>query len=392
MAFLSFAGAETGHIHLENLTLTGTTQTFDTGTKRSGTRSFKFDSSAACYLEQGVTAAALNRSYFGCAHFLLPAATGLPSTATTTIVQFATGTDTPLNVALTSGGKIQLRDHAGAQIGSDSVATIGTDTWYRIEFEGRNNSAGSDVATIRLDGVQVATGAPVFGANVPNRFRFGWVTDPGTSEVIFFDDIALKDDTGSVHNTWIGQHAVRVLLPTADSSDGNWTDGAGGTASVFEGVNNTPPVGVATTASGANNQIENANATVPNNYDATMQTYTAAGVTGTVAALFGVWEGGSSSTTGSDTINGSVVSNPAVAAASSSVDIVAGTYPASWIRGATAISENPSVTLGTAPVMRVTKTVSSTRINTVCYMGIMVDEIPTPPATIQRLRPVMHIG
>jgi hypothetical protein len=198
-----------------------------------------------------------------------------------------------------------------------------------------------------------------------------------------------------VNNTWVGDHAVACLLSTADSADGNWTDGAGGTASIFEAVNNVPPTGVSTATSGATNQAENASSSVPSSLDVTMQSYTAAGIgaSDTINALYTVIEAGSSSTTGSDTMTHELVSNPAVAAnGTNSVDIVAGTYPTNWNRGQGTITEQPSVTKGTAPVMRVTKTGAVTRVHTVCFMGIMVSYSPTPAATGRRYFSPIMIG
>jgi hypothetical protein len=394
MARLGHWGAESGHQHAENLTLTGTTLTFDTGTKRTGTRSFKFDSSAATYLEWAFTGAT-NRTYYFCAYFLFPSATGMPTTATTELIFWRAGAGQLAATRITSAGKLQLWDsNAGAQVGSDSSATLTTDTWYRIEMVVNINSgAGADdTIELYLDGVQVAASSTrTLSANAPSAVRFGWVGDPGTSEVVFVDDVAVNDSTGSINNGLVGEHAVACLLPTADSADGNWTDGAGGTASIFEAVNNTPPTGVATASSGAANQAENASNSVPSNLDQTMTTYTAAGVGSdqTVKALYTVIEAGSSSTTGSDTITHELVSNPAVAAnGTNSVDIVAGTYPASWNRGQGTITEDPTITKGTAPVMRVTKTGAVTRIHTVCFMGIMVGYSPTP-AGRRNLSPIM---
>jgi hypothetical protein len=383
MARLGHWGAESGHYHAENLTLTGTTLTLDTAVKRTGTSSFKFDASAANYLVFTFSGVAL-RTYYFCGHFYIPAASGLPG-ANANILQLAgSGGGSIISAWLTTGGKIQARyANTDTQLGSDSAATITTDTWYRIEASYNvNTAAGADDALeLRLDGTTVASGTVAASTSAPGLVQFGWRGDPGTSEVIHWDDLALNDDQGSVNNTWIGDQKVYVLLPTADSARANWTDGAGGTTTLWEAVNNIPPTGVATASSGATNQVENPTSGTAS-YDATMTTYTAAGVVAsdTITALYTVIEAGSSSTTGSDTMTHELVSNPAVAAlGTNSVDIVAGTYPASWNRGQGTITENPSVVLGTAPVMRITKTAAVTRIHTVCFMGIMVAVLPNQP-------------
>jgi hypothetical protein len=78
------------------------------------------------------------------------------------------------------------------------------------------------------------------------------------------------------------------------------------------------------------------------------------------------------------------------ASGTTSTDTVAGTYPTSWNRGAGTLTENPSVTKSTAPVMRVTKTVSTTRIHTVCLMGIYVSYLEGVAGT--RYRAILMIG
>jgi hypothetical protein len=389
-------GGECGHYHAEGLTLTGTTLTLDTGTKRTGTRSYKFDSSAIAHLAVPIIGV-VGRTYFACGHFLLPAATGLPS-ADAVIASFATGAGFLGGAMLTTTGKLRLVSTAFAQVGSDSVDTITTDTWYRVELVCEINSGtNDDLLSLYLNGTLVATSSVENrGTVAPTIFRFGWSdTDPGTSEVIFWDDLALNDEQGSVNNTLVGDQRIYALHPTADSAIGNWRDGAGGSTNIFGSVDNIPPTGVATASSGATNQVENAVATAPNSYDATMQTYTAAGIDAghTITAIIPMVEIGSSSTTGSDSISHSVVSNPAIAATAASCDIVAGTYPTGWNFSRGIVSENPSVVRGTAPVMRITKNVATSRVNACCMMAMLVastSAAPPPPAT--RYHSIIMVG
>ncbi len=386
MARLGQWGAELGHIHAEGLTLVGTTLTYDTGTVRTGTRSYKFDASAACTLSPAI-AGVDGRDFYVCAHILLPAATGMPGTDAS-IMSWGT-----LSVRLTTAGKLQL--WAVAQQGSDSVATLTTDVWYRVEFHTQANSVGNDTFELKLDGTLVASATAALTASVTSLGpTFGWVSDPGTSEVIFFDDVSLNDGTGAVNTTWVGDQKIYALFPTADSAVNTWRDGAGGSTGLFGSVDNVPPTGVSTATSGATNQIENAISSTAN-YDATMTSYTTAGIgaSDTVTAIIPVVEIGSSSTTGTDTLDHSVVSNPAIAATTSSCDIVAGTYPASWSRFTGIITENPSVTKGTAPVMQVKKNVLTTRINSCCLMAMVVAVSPAVGGgSATRYRSVMMVG
>lgn len=370
-------GAELGHIHADNLTVNGAGSTYDTSVVRSGARSYKFDASATQSLFYNFTGA-VSRRVWATVWFRLPAATGLPSIASRLLV-FQTGAGTTLcGATLRADGKIRLTDQANALIGSDSVATIAVDTWYRLDLAVEIETGSLDYAEVRLDGATVAsTTTGAFSDTAPGRLHFGWFDDPGTSEVVYIDDVVINDEQGSVNNTWPANERVYALRPTADSArDAGWLDGGGGTTSLFEAVNNVPPTGTTTAVNGS--QIKNAVSTTTEEYDATMTTYTAAGVgaTDTVTAVYGVWEAGSSSTTGSDTIAGEVESNPAIAEATSTVDSVVGVYPTGWNRGQTVIAENPTVTLGTAPVMSMRKAVATTRIHQVALMAMVVSAAP----------------
>jgi hypothetical protein len=374
MTRLFHSGAESQHYHAEGLSLVGTTLTADTGVKRTGTASFKFDASAANNVIYSFTGVA-GRGYYLCAYIYIPTATGYPGSLASIM---RLNPSSLYSVQLNTSG--QLRLVAGATLVGSVSAALDVDTWYRVElFLNVGSGSGDDSAELRLNGDTVASeSGATRGTAAPTGLAFGWMDDPGTSEVIYFDDVALNDDQGSVNNTWIGEHAVYCLLPASDNTDGNWTGGSGG-ASLFPAVNNTPPTGVATGASSNDDtQIENASGTVSSTAVVNMQTYTAAGIGSDrdITALYTVIEAGSSSTTGSDTITHELATNPTVAAnGTNSVDIVAGTYPTNWNRGQGTITENPSVTLGDAPRMAVTKTVSTTRIHTVCFMGIMVDTV-----------------
>jgi hypothetical protein len=389
MARLGHWGAESGHEHAENLTLAGTTMTFDTGTKRTGTRSFKFDTSATTTLSFAFTGST-NRTYYACDHVYFPSATGFPTANPSRLLAFMTGVANNLcgiGFTTTGGGAFMLYGPAFGVIGSDS-ALISLDTWYRLELVVNVNSgAGADdTVTGYVDGVQIGhSTTETLGTTAPGMLRFGFISDPGTSEVVYHDDIALNDSTGSVNNGLVGDQKIYALFPASDNARGNWTAGGAGTTDLWEAVNNTPPVGILPAAGvGATVQIQNSVAAANANGDFNLTDYTTAGIGANdiITAVQTIVEQGNSSTTGSDAISHEMVSNPAIATTGEvSADIVSGTYPASWNRGVGTMTEYPSVTLGTQPVMRVTKVDSSTRFNAVCLMVLMVAVSPAAAAS-----------
>jgi hypothetical protein len=393
MARLWHSGAELGHEHAEGLTLSGTV-TFDTGTKRTGTRSFKFETSTTAYLTHTISGGATNRDYYAVAHIYIPSASGYPSISSA-IMRFTNAASFICSLYLTTTGTLQLWDNAdSAQVGSDS-AVLAQDTWHRVEIHILVDTSTTGTLEAKLNGTTFAsTTSGNAGSQLPAALLFGWRVDPGTSEVIFFDDLALNDSTGSVNNTWVGDNKVYALWPTADSALGNWTDGNAGTTNIFGSVDNIPPAGEAASGTTAASQVENATSAAGSNFDATMTTYTAAGIGSTdlITALYTVIEAGNSSGTGSDTLNQEVVSNPAIAATSSSCDILAGVYPSAWIRTTGTMTENPTVTKGTAPVMRITKNVATTRRNCCCLMAMSVAVLPNGSPAGTRYSSIMMVG
>lgn len=380
MSRLAFFGGETAHEHAEGVTLAGTTLAFDTAVKRSGTHSYRFTSSAANTVFWAFTGATARR-YWAQAYIYLPAASGLPG-GNSRILAFQTAAAGALcSVNLTTGGKLQLLNQAGTQIGSDSAATLVADTWYRVALGVEIAAGANDFAELQLDGVSVAsTTTGAFSDTAPGRLYWGWLDDPGTSEVLHVDDIVLNDDQGSVHNDWPGQDKVVLLLPISDNTINNWRQVDGGSNDLWDALNNTPPVGLENSAGNDTSQMENTVSAANNPYLGNMSTYTTAGIVAgdTVTAIFAVAEASEDSTTGADTVDIAVDSNPAIAAVEFSCDFNDSTYPTGWNRGQTLIAENPTVALGTSPVARIEKNVATTRDHQCCLLAMYVSYTEAP--------------
>lgn len=374
-----FANAHTGLTSIADSGVTGTV-TFDTGTMRSGSRSFKCDAGAGNAAADVFLfkSSALDRRNFLSVWFYVPNASGLPS-SNAKIIQVTQSGNQQFAVRLTTAGKVQLLDHVDVQIGSDSAGTVATDTWHRIDLGWEISTGAADYAEARLDGVSAAatTTASVSDTAGPT-IRFGWVSAPGASKVIYCDDATWNDDTGGVNDTWAGDEHIVVSRPTADSArDASWVAGAGGTTDLWEAVNNAPPVGVDNASATDTSQIKNATSTTTDAYSATMQSYTAAGVPSgaTVTAIIAHIESASSSTTGTNDLGVEVTSNPAITEGILSCDAADGTFPTGWFSRQLTVADLPSVTLGTAPVMRVRKNQATTRVYSVCLMALEVSYV-----------------
>lgn len=392
MARLLTAGGETADTTAEGFTKIGTnTITFDTGTVRSGSRSLKYDATAGNLAggHQFAFTGATSRNYYIRAYVRFAAA----PTSTSPIIRLFNGTHDCYAVRLSTTGTLQLwtASSGGTQVGSDSAA-LSTNTWYRVEMRVKIVAGASDEAELMLEGASVAsTAVGNVGDVAPGTLQIGWPLAPGANAVVFMDDVAVNDDQGADQNTWPGDGKVVALSPTADSAGGTgWTLGTGTAlgGNGFAAVDNAPPVGVADLAVGSDpKQIRNASANANVSYDATMTTYTAAGIAAvdTINVIDPVIATAAPVTTSSKQGTVGVVSNPAISNVALGAGgtsgafwsgVAANTFSTGWKMSHGTVTYAPSVTLGTAPVMRVTQVTSSTRIAMVCYMAMMIDYTP----------------
>lgn len=320
---------------------------------------------------------ALTRIYFARVKLQFAA---LPA-GTVQVLRWAnSGTTFMCSLRLTSAGKVQLfNDVAATQVGSDSAATVAVNTWYTFELSCKisSGSADDDIEG-RLDGTSIAASTGLtLGTAVLHIVDCGWIVSPGSgSKQAYADDLIVNDNQGAANNTWPGvDEKIVYCKPISDSQVGSWTGGAAGTTNLWEAVNNIPPIGTATETDLT--QIENNVNGGGTNYIATLQSYTTAGVPAgaTIKAVQVLCAHGEDIATGAKTGQVKVASNPAGAFKTFTFgdDIGAlNTWPQTWRGRWTAGEDNPSVTLGTSPTIELDKTDTSTRVASVCALGLYV--------------------
>lgn len=360
---------------------------------RSGANSWKHDSGAgntSAIVTTPLTTLTSGTSYFFRMYMYF---VQLP-TSTVSIVQFTASGIEGVSAKLTSEGKLQLFNiTSGLQLGSDSVATLTTGAWYRIELLFTPRSAADDGCGLRLGGVNVAidSAEAITSTMTGWTIEIGWLQAPGANCVCYSDDYALNDNSGATtQESYPAEGKVVLLVPASDSvRDALWTGGSGGTSNLFEAVNNRPPVGTATESD--TTQIEHAGgaAGTTDDYEANMTTYTAAGVPSgsSVSVVDCFMIDGEDVSTGAKLLAIEVLSNPAIAISANFTvgdvsPVLLGTYPSEWGRHRNAnVSYAPSVALAVAPVMRVRRPETASRVASVCFMGMYVDYIPgkAPP-------------
>jgi hypothetical protein len=144
-------------------------------------------------------------------------------------------------------------------------------------------------------------------------------------------------------------------------------------------VNNTPPVGLAAASATNASQIENPTSSATDNCDFNMQSYLVAGVPAgsTIYGVRSIVAHGEEIATGTKAGSVQILSNPAQGAESAfnyGNDAGAeGTYPTTWAVAADVEVSGSGVALGTQPVVRIGKRTATTRVVSVCFVGLYID-------------------
>lgn len=126
-------------------------------------------------------------------------------------------------IRLTTAGKLQLMNGSVVQVGSDS-STLSNNTWYCVEMYYNPGTGATDA---RLDGVSFASGTGTTGSW--SRILLGIPTGSLNCD-LFFDDVAVNDDSGSSQTSWCGSGKVIYLRPNAAGDANAFTTQTGGTA------------------------------------------------------------------------------------------------------------------------------------------------------------------
>lgn len=382
-------------------------------TIRNGMFSAKADSGAGnsaknCGGAGGVglisaSGAGVTRVGFGRAYFYF---SNLPG-VTTTIARVAVQSGTS---ALNADIKMDSTGHLIASVGSTSssasVLALVTGRWYRIEYQATivinagNTQIDITLNDILVDGTSAAISATsnsvagTIGGTIAGTF--GWVTAPGANLVCYISDAALNDNQGVNQNTYPGSGMCVLLVPTATSAAAaKWLDNDGTQTNMWQGAANTPPAGIAAATSPSHAYIKHTGgaAGTTDAFDATMKTYLAAGIkqVDAVNVIQYYIVTGEESGTGTKLLAVAGVSNPVVAQ-SSSFDVFAasgaqGIYASNWSlwKDRLPFQYAPSVTVGTAPVYRVVRPETASRVASVCFMGMYVDYTP---AVVSLLKPM----
>jgi hypothetical protein len=323
----------------------------------------------------------------------------LPASTIQILSWINNGSGGMISIDLTSAGKLQCWDRFTgnvAQIGSDSATTIAVNTWYRVEIHVRVSSTSGAHSTVEaylyagtngddtlspdtlVNSTTVNLGNTA--SNAPGQMGFGWNAAPGTgTKTIYFCDIGLNDDTGSNGNTsWLGVGLLWTLFAASDNSRGSWTTGNGTASAVYDSINGggasafglaspTSDSGATTTPSA---QAKNAGGATDNG-DFNLQDYTTAGLPSGegIAAVGAVGCFGPNTTAALDSWL-EMVSNPAITGKTlTGAATAVAAFATGWKWVSLTVADNPSVTNGTAPVIRIGKRTAGNTLECGAAMG-----------------------
>ena len=141
-------------------------------------------------------------------------------------IAFISGDDTLAEIQLNASGTLELWDNFnGVQIGSDSSA-LSVNTWYRIEVKVDVTTLSATALEAKIDGTAFASGTANYtGLSGAYGLRLGGISN-GTYD-IYFDDIAVNDNSGSFQNSYPGAGEIIHLLPNAIGDNSAWTPTSG---------------------------------------------------------------------------------------------------------------------------------------------------------------------
>lgn len=136
------------------------------------------------------------------------------------------------------GGTLKLITKINNSDYSTTTLGVNFDEWFRFEVGvdiwGGDSNPGRNL-TVRVNGSDLINmDLPGLSSTSPT-LMMGALNDTGVSQNwrVYFDNIAMNDNTGSFNNSWIGEETI-VLLRVAGAGDSNATVGDYNTLLAYE--------------------------------------------------------------------------------------------------------------------------------------------------------------
>jgi hypothetical protein len=148
----------------------------------------------------------------------------------------------PLAVLEVAGGDVAVKIdgstnllsiwRGGSMLAEESVQSVLMAQWFLLELHFKAHATAGRVE-LRVDGNTVLEFDGNTGTAAPTGLKFGQILDNAVRALglVWFDDVALNDSSGSVSNSWVGDGHTVCLRPTGNGahseltgSDGNQAD------------------------------------------------------------------------------------------------------------------------------------------------------------------------
>lgn len=226
--------------------------TISTTTVRSGTYSGKVTSTASTrhgFVHQFAAAAAAGPYYFR-TYFYLEVMPGGTTTIASLMNSASLSGGGIVNATMSSAGvmTLQYANGAGSVVDAptQSSPTVTTGQWYMLDLMFDNSGgAGAAVVRARLDGVEFGsgTGLTMFANVMAFRVTTNGLAQSQSAMIVYFDDVAVNDNTGSVQNSYPGAGKVVHMLPNAAGDNNTWekSGGAAGDTNNYQDVDEVTP-------------------------------------------------------------------------------------------------------------------------------------------------------
>ena len=293
------------------------------------------------------------------------------------IASFSDGAGDAISLKVTAAGLLRLDSGATWNVSTTGAVTVGA--WNDIQIRLRRSTSDS-LHEIVLNGETVTDTTNDTSTSNINGIKLGHGGGGILANTIYFDDVAVNNLSGGSENTYPDKDGkCDILLPVSDNSIGDWTAGAGATSNLFDALDNTPPLGVATGSETNTTNVRYVTGASAD-LDINVETYSSIGIASidTIKFVEALVRHGEVS--GSLTKGGTLttVSDPAQGSSDTfNYGNDLGTHEdeiGSWRTKRGAIQYSPSVTIGNNPVLRVG--VSSGNDVDVDFLGLLVEWVP----------------